>query len=85
MRFGQTIIAGTILSFTSAVELTQRDPWTNPWGTQDPLGVGIGMRDPDNEIGYYGAYEACEIDGKDLKICDELQHLFDEHTRLLDN
>ena len=80
------IIAGTILSFTSAVSLsTQSTQFVNPWGTEDMLGVGIGMRDPDNEIGYYGAYEACEIDGEDLKICDELQHLFDEHTRLLDN
>ena len=84
MKFGQTIIAGTILSFSLAVELTQRDRWTNPWGTQDLLGVGIGLSDPDNEIGFYGAYEACVVYERNHKICDELQLLFDEHQRLLD-
>ena len=84
MRFGQTIIAGTILSFTSAVELTANQ-WTNPWGTEDSLGVGIGMIDPDNEIGFYGAYQACVVDGKDhLTICSELQRLYDLHQELFD-
>ena len=83
MRFGQTIIAGAILSFTSAVEL-RTDPFINPWGTRDMLGVGVGMVDPDNELGFYGAYEACFVDEKDLKICDDLQRLFDDHQELLD-
>ena len=83
MRFGQTIIAGTILGFTSAVEL-RTDQFINPWGTDDMLGVGIGMRDPDNELGFHGAYEACFVDEKDLKICSDLQSLFDEYIELLD-
>ena len=82
MRFGQTIIAGTILSLTSAVEL-RTDPLTNPWGTEDTLGWQIGMIDGDNEIGLYGAYEACFVDGRAHKICSELPGLFDEYQSLL--
>ena len=82
MRFGQTIIAETILSFTSAVELTP-DPNFSPWGTQDMLGVGIGMVDPRNEIGFYGAYEACFVDEKAHRICDELQGLLVLYLALL--
>ena len=73
MRFGQTIIAGTMLSFTSAVEL-RRDP---------QLGDQIETVDPDNEIGFYGAYEACFVDEKALRICDELQGLLVLYLALL--
>ena len=62
MKFGQTIIAGTILSFTSAVEL-RADLNISHWGTGDDL---------------YRAYQACVmVDGEALEICDELLSLLD--------
>ena len=95
MRFGQKIIAGAILNFTSGVPIISpqinftsavpitspqsTDPFVNPWGTRDRLGVGIGNIDPQNEIGFYGAYEACVVKGNDLEICDELRGIYEEH------
>ena len=54
----------------------------NPRGTTDLLGAGIGRTDPDNEIGFYGAYQACFVDDTDLDICDELPGLFELYHSL---
>ena len=68
MRFGHAIIAGGILSFSSAVELTtQSTDSLSPWDADDT--IWLDTTDPLNEIGFYGAHKHCVVQQRKHEIC----------------
>ena len=68
MRFGHAIIAGAILSFSSAVELTTQSTDSLSWDDDDTIWL-LGVTDPLNEIGFYGAYKHCVVQQRKHEIC----------------